>query len=443
MLAAPSASSSPLSALISDPAFSDVLEKRQFQFFRLNTVPGTNYLIDSRFWDHVVLQACHSTPAVKHGVLALSFWHQSFDHSALNDSESSRSRQYANMHYQLGLEQAQTLLNHTTEDDVNPVLIACIVFSLYEAVRGDHAGSQKHLNNGHAIIHQYNGKLRSSRRYDSQEIQQLFARLDVSYWDSTPLHVPGTLEQLAEATPSSWEFQRLSEAKTAMFDLARWLMVARIDHLDDAADDEDVYAACVAERRKCLSVLHAWKQHFDSLIGQTDIAASSDLVVLHLEMLFNIGLILTQVDPRAPETQYDAFLPQFEKVVSCAEQIVEMLLLEPPQQTRFSYEAGYVMVLFSTAVRCREPKLRRRAVQILRALGRREGLWDSKSAAEIADQIIVFEEEGLESAEFTADIPESKRVLLMDIELGPTTACAIGQRSCEDLEADVLRFRGS
>jgi hypothetical protein len=410
-----------LNTLVSDPAFSGVLEKRQFQFFRLNTVPGTNYFIDSRFWDRILLQACHRTDAVKHAVLALSFWHQSFDLSALNGSDPCRSRHYADVNYHIGLEHAQTLLNTSSGDDVDLVLIACVVFALYEAVRGDHLASQEHVNNGRAIIAQYSGKI-------SAPMIEMFTRMDLSFWDQTPPNPHGTLEDMLDRNTSlaTWEFQKLSEAKTALFDLAHWLMIARIDHLDDAVDEE-IYMKCVAERVKCLNVLQTWKERFDSFVQQTDLA-SSELIVLHLEMMFNMGYILTQADPRASETQYDAFHPHFEAVISCGERIVERLVEEPPQQAGFSYEAGYVMILFSAVVRCREPQLRRRAVQVLRTLSRREGLWDSKSAAAIAERVIWYEEDKLGEVNSAADVPESNRLLLMDIELGPEAAVATVMR---------------
>ncbi|KAK0338036.1 hypothetical protein LTR91_013108 [Friedmanniomyces endolithicus] len=65
-----------LPRLICDPAFSDVREKRYFQFFRQRTVESTNSLVGFTFWSRLVLRIVHAEPAIKHAVLALGALHQ-------------------------------------------------------------------------------------------------------------------------------------------------------------------------------------------------------------------------------------------------------------------------------------------------------------------------------------------------------------------------------
>ena len=70
-------------------------------------------------------------------------------------------------------------------------------------------------------------------------------------------------------------------------------------------------------------------------------------------------------------------------------------------------------MLDKTAVRCRDPYLRRRAVAMMRA-PRREGSLDSLAAAKAAQSIIDIEEEGLVKVEKADDIPEAQRVHFLD-----------------------------
>ncbi|KAL1839196.1 hypothetical protein VTJ49DRAFT_1785 [Mycothermus thermophilus] len=61
----------------------------------------------------------------------------------------------------------------------------------------------------------------------------------------------------------------------------------------------------------------------------------------------------------------------------------------------FSADLGIVPPLYVVATKCRDPRLRRQAIRLLRSSARREGMWDSELTARIAMWIAEVEEEGL------------------------------------------------
>ncbi|KAK4203827.1 hypothetical protein QBC40DRAFT_12553 [Triangularia verruculosa] len=61
----------------------------------------------------------------------------------------------------------------------------------------------------------------------------------------------------------------------------------------------------------------------------------------------------------------------------------------------FSADLGIVPPLYVVATKCRDPHLRRQAIQLLRSSARREGMWDSELTARIGMWIAEVEEEGL------------------------------------------------
>lgn len=61
----------------------------------------------------------------------------------------------------------------------------------------------------------------------------------------------------------------------------------------------------------------------------------------------------------------------------------------------FSADLGIVPPLYVVATKCRDPILRRQAIQLLRSSARREGMWDSELTARIGMWIAEVEEEGL------------------------------------------------
>ncbi len=62
----------------------------------------------------------------------------------------------------------------------------------------------------------------------------------------------------------------------------------------------------------------------------------------------------------------------------------------------FSADLGIVPPLYVVATKCREPRIRRQAIQLLRSSARREGMWDSELTARIGIWIAEIEEEDVD-----------------------------------------------
>lgn len=185
--------------------------------------------MNSRFWDRIVLQVCHSEPTVKHAVLALSSLHQ-LSETREDANDALRHQRYADQHYQQALSAAQSLLRSSTPEDIDRILIACLVFTCYENVRGDYAASQVHTGSGRAIMSQHRERLqRLSRRNDLNEIQQLFARLDIGAIAFSPTNsrYPYDVKSFYETNPNLVPdaFDTVEEARAPLMDHIRWSLV--------------------------------------------------------------------------------------------------------------------------------------------------------------------------------------------------------------------------
>jgi hypothetical protein len=60
----------------------------------------------------------------------------------------------------------------------------------------------------------------------------------------------------------------------------------------------------------------------------------------------------------------------------------------------FSLSLGLISPLYMIVSRCRDPTTRRRALHLLYACNRKEGIWDSRLAARVGQRIIEVEEAG-------------------------------------------------
>ena len=73
-----------------------------------------------------------------------------------------------------------------------------------------------------------------------------------------------------------------------------------------------------------------------------------------------------------------------------------MLAPKPPTVLKptFSLSLGLVVPLYIIVTRCRDPTIRRRALHLLYTCNRKEGIWDSRLAARVAQRIVEVEEAG-------------------------------------------------
>lgn len=404
---------------MSDPAFSDLVEKRYFQFFRQRTVSATNSIVDSRFWDRVVLQACHTEPAVKHAVLALSSLHQ-LSGLQIDRDTSRQHRIYAEKQHQMALVEARALIDSASPQDIDRVLVACIIFIIFENVRGDYKAAALHMNSGRAILAQHSERLRqTSRRKDLVEIEHALARVDlpaICFHDrSSPYDY--TLAYFYETNPvlTPGPFQDINEAQSTFWDLMRWLLIADNHVIQEEREGNlERLEPYQEEIRKCGDAFIKWHDHFDEAVSRSE--PSAYRMILTLRMWYTMATLWMKAESYGPETRFDPFTEVFEQVVEYGEELA-VSLADPKLVRSFSYDMGYMIPLFVVGTRCRDPKLRRRSNRLLHDYPRQEGRWESVAAAAICSRWIAVEEEGLGDVTCAADIPEHRRISDIDTEI--------------------------
>lgn len=109
------------------------------------------------------------------------------------------------------------------------------------------------------------------------------------------------------------------------------------------------------------------------------------------------------------ECIYDDYLPSFQEILI----ITRKMNLDLQKTKQIFVGNGVVSPLFAVATKCRDRTLRGQAIELLKGLRKREGVWDSRLAALAADWIRGLEEGGTT----TERIPENKRVRLSKVTL--------------------------
>ncbi|KAM3065085.1 tRNA A64-2'-O-ribosylphosphate transferase [Clarireedia jacksonii] len=97
------------------------------------------------------------------------------------------------------------------------------------------------------------------------------------------------------------------------------------------------------------------------------------------------------------EMVYDQFMSSFRYIVRAGERLITFYEASHfPMNSRFSLDIGVVPPLHVVATKCREPNIRRKAVDLLFRIPRQEGMWDGVLSARIGLWIINCEEDGLD-----------------------------------------------
>lgn len=185
----------------------------------------------------------------------------------------------------------------------------------------------------------------------------------------------------------------------------------------------DVVKTRGTARQDTLNTFERWRVAFQAFLQYTErLLDSRGLQAARcLEISHSIAIIylhVSTVNVAHDETAWDMFTERFEHIVSMAASVVESLICNKSTQKQspdFSLDMHTVGPLYAVAHRCRHPIIRRKAVSLLYAAPRQEGVWDSVLTARVAERVIGIEESGLGIITRCEDVPDWARI--SDVEV--------------------------
>ncbi len=397
-------------------------EKRAIHFFRAEAAPVLSGSLDTSFWGRLVLQVSHSEPAVRLALMAVGslFEHTQLKAPALGTTKANI--QVSGRRYAFGIQcynkAISALMTRIEQPDTaeEVALLTCLLFVCVEFLKGNEAEALALCEKGSKVFHSLTVPSGGDgRRYDANAeprdgtieaaVAPIFARLGVlTALFGQPLQAATEGRGLSDRSPPQLPLSvpTLGAARTALFELmekGQTLIRASMYHKWTTDPEIAKPKSLFAHQSRLLSDLENWYQGFEKLdrsaspkISFQDQYASSILRIYYLNTYIWLCTCLYKL-----ETSFDNHLTDFMSIVD----IVEELLASPTSERYlpiFSFEMGIVPPLYFTAINCRQPVLRRRAVALLRKSPRRESLWDAIPMAEIAERVIMFEERNLDRA---------------------------------------------
>ncbi|KAF2717168.1 hypothetical protein K431DRAFT_161342 [Polychaeton citri CBS 116435] len=439
-------------------------EVQAFDYFRSYTAGQLTAAVPSSMWIRMALQMSSYEPSLIHAVSAVGAMHRATSLMAPN----SPNRVNHEVHQQLAVNRYCKALGHlqrymsTTQTEnvmLEIVLIACLLFTMYEMLKGDPGMSFLHFSKGLEIVRRKyahtafapdtRGKevfLRSTPELDylCQTFSQLHIHtttfgpksvyLQMALDDDTlssELDVPSSFASVTEAkhwtdkvTDATFllrsELIRLAAADALKImipdsDFSRWVLccdslgrvanLARHSHLQQRwAELQDAHVRCSVAIRKLKATTHG---------DQTMVLNMMEVEILSTQLL---GLSLRE----SREMQFDRFEQDAVRVLGLVEDYLQYRY-EQDQQQNTGYHTPssegdsdvsqlvaeldpYMLpAVFFIVLKCRKSSLRRQAINVLSAVNRYDVPYNKMALHAFAQQVQVLEEAGAKRAEPTFD----------------------------------------
>lgn len=371
-------------------------EERAFGFFQHVTGPCLSGDSDASFWGTFVMQLCQTEPAVRHAVLAISSFHESFSQGQ-NTTDISGSQSFALQHYNTAI----TCLLDPMKDAVNKPLaslITCVIFVCIEFMQAKDREALIHLEQGRQIVSRLDRRA-SSNSPEMESIRRhvvpLYTRLSLISF------LFGGNQSFRSHRDIPDNFETMDELRYCLQNLAdQALRFARRSHPAKNSSDNvprEAMRQLEVEQNYLLSQLAKLSVAF-SLFRASRSKNHTQHSLLVLEMYLHAQHIWISTALSSSEVVYDDYLSSFAAIVPLASAYLDQGPLssqyhEPQAGNSTTFETHVIPPLYYVAVKCRHPLLRRSALDLLRrAPTRRENLWQASVTGAIAGHIIEVEE---------------------------------------------------
>ncbi|KAF2234868.1 hypothetical protein EV356DRAFT_566801 [Viridothelium virens] len=429
-------------------------DKAYLDWFKCRTslkLPGIFVLT---FWKKLVFQASVDEPAVLHAILALSAAHKSEvqDGNRLGGQDSLPNEQEKSMlqHYSKAINYLQ---HHCVVDDRSLTrisLIACILFFCLELLRGRYRTAQTHLRNGVELLRVLYPRPTmtddgiilvgpSPAPIDDWVAEVLLSlHLRAALFNPLNHNVFFSLQAFESELPAS-SFRSLHHAKLRLDRLVNKVLSLKNQyHQQNLSDNVQPPPTLLVRQHRIQVELAFWLNIHNASKANHWIQPSpfdefvSLLLLNHHAML---TLMVSTSGPHpTPETRFDqpSHTAAFRAIISrsgtlwrlirtpAARTHATKLFGAPPAPPSHPanpnantnndhpgagrdavVEMGWIPPLYYTAIKCRVPHLRRRALALLGSSLHREGIWAAGIVGPVARRVMEMEEgeeEGNEGA---------------------------------------------
>lgn len=385
---------------------------RATQFFHELTVPllGRFNTAAELLFSYVVPQLSQSELAIKHQLVALASLQEQ---SEMTSEISEQLSVVSTSHYQKAL---RLLADKAHVPDVQVILISCLLSIALENFRSNSDTSFLHLKSGLRVLREWKANydphsFSAPEIYENIEryIEPVFAQLE------TTAEVTGDAgsndsnhgKELSWARPEMpTAFRDFASAREKFYEIGYWMHILNKQH--------PLFRVGSPPFIDIQQLFTRWLCAFETYCATVPSQSDFDQIELRtMKACYDLHYI-TFTCQGYPETEmfWDNYTDKFDELIKTAEAIFDREDVYDSSKyktrTAFCRDPGILPLCWSVSANCRDPAIRHRALNLMKAHHTRCGDTDDCSAAAISQAIISIEEAGL-TVRSCADVPEERR----------------------------------
>lgn len=290
-------------------------------------------------------------------------------------------------------------------------------------MRGHHGTAISHIEGGVKIISELHPSTKPTEIWSISTIpyaepsilNPIFIRLDRQASEISAGRKRLLLDQVLDDKASGYHedipliFTSLEQARNSLDHIRTFAMRFIKSAMSQPSSSDLVRRALTLEIVKSLSFirLQQWSTALKSFIqnyADFDVTGREAIHVLKMHrIVMGVVMGIDEDQSFANETVWDQYESQFESIVSHATSIIELNIescaKDGRKRSTFHLDSGISFPLFFVASKCRDGAVRRKSIELLRAVDRQEGILNSFLTAIVAERLVSIEEEGLAGEE--------------------------------------------
>ncbi|PYI29913.1 hypothetical protein BP00DRAFT_496266 [Aspergillus indologenus CBS 114.80] len=378
-------------------------ERRAFAYYFERVALFVGGDLDVEFWGTFVPQLCQGEPAVWDAIISISALFETHERptSLVSVQPIDQPQGDALAWYSRSVSAIRQRIERG-QIDIFVGLITCVLFICIETLQGREKEALQLFAQGLQLIQALRAQVSSGMIPPSKAvlledvIVPIFIRLGVIAFSDSASRM-GCL--LRARTPVwSAEFGSLRCAREALTNLGAETMLferqclAELSQVDCFHVSERLLhtQAVFFERLQEWDV--AFKRLLDSLhdkgpLSQHQVVNSALLIAYH-----KTTIILANICVSSLQTMADRCLEDFQIIIDQCGLALDASRRSDGTQPPFTFDLGVGLPLWFTSLRCREPRIRRAAVELLRRAPPVMGFYRSTAAVSFAENIIMLEE---------------------------------------------------
>ncbi|KAL2062021.1 hypothetical protein VTL71DRAFT_6287 [Oculimacula yallundae] len=405
--------------------FKDATEYQYFDLFCSRTALAIFPESDSGSTRRMMLQSCHTNPALRHAIIAIgaldktSETARDFRNLSVDGSTGTSS---SNEHHRAALQQytkAVSLMRSSNQPmGLRAALLNCLVILCFEAWNGslDLAVQQVQTairlilewkaNSENPLLGSANGFVEVNFLED--DLVQIFCRLAIQvcfFASDRSLDCKAIIR--AESTELSVNMPKVftSVTEATLYHqgvLRRGMTFASCQKRFENFAPSDVTPEVYEEFLGHVDAFDRWLAAFKPLSKVVEHRENFDdptavRKAKSLELSMKAAYISLSGCLSTDQMIYDDFNDMYREVIDLCEDVLNDTMLPSKfRNTSFCFDSRLILPLYFLGLQCREPKLRRRAINLLSSWPKREGVWDTLFAAKVGGWAMMIEEKHME-----------------------------------------------